>query len=313
MITTFGQKTNDNFHCSGPFIPFVTDGKMSVRGGEIISISPQKKIQIETKPDIEADEDTGAIEAYLHIKSDPISSQISEANILSIKEVKLRKEKSDNLLNIYIPIARAAESRGEVIGIEEADNINTNFLWLKQNREKPFACYFDYQNGLGKVYTTGYMLQENLDEEHARPSSSTFIPEDIEGKFFAVYFSVNATTSIGGLAGINATKFNLDFVNKDEIKSTASSVEYTSEDIFNYYELPDRSEQLAPWVFKGSLESVMPIGYIQDSNFVHCRPPSNVELGIGFTTVMDYIGTYTQGDCVQPNYKYTRTYFLKAI
>ena len=57
----------------------------------------------------------------------------------------------------------------------------------------------------------------------------------------------------------------------------------------------------------------MPIGYIQQSNFIHCRPPSNVAFTVGFTTTMDYMGEFKRNGCILPKYKYNRTYFINAF
>tara|TARA_Y100000114_G_scaffold153998_1_gene175103 strand:+ start:4240 stop:5160 length:921 start_codon:yes stop_codon:yes gene_type:complete len=306
MIKVFGQRSGDNFHCAGPFIPFIRDGKMGIRGGKVISISPQKLVEVETKKEINKDED-GSIEAYLHIKSVPASCQIREVNILSKEEVRLQKEKSDNLLNIYIPIAVAQEAKGEAVGIEESDNINTDFLFLKENKDLPFACYFDS----GKVHITGYLLSETLGQTIARGGSSTPIKENEDGDpmFLVASLTLDVDTQ-GGLSIFNATKFSFDFVKKDQITANAVEVDYDSEEILKY---ASGETDVQPWRLKGSLNFNMPIGYIQQSNFIHCRPPSNVTFTVGFTTTMDYSGEFADGECIRPKYKYTRKYFINAF
>lgn len=89
-------------------------------------------------------------EFFLNIKSKPLSPKIHEVKILSKEEVLENKNKEDDLLNIYLPIAKQ-NSFGEIVNY---NFLNSNFNFVKKSNEKRMTGYFYNE----KVYLSGFIV-----------------------------------------------------------------------------------------------------------------------------------------------------------
>ena len=139
MISIFRKNKSTNFHATVPFSASGTEDGLSFTNGEVISIGGGETFSLSGGGDsIKINDKVAAaesdrVESYLHIKGYPAASTIEEVNILNEKEVEKKRENSDDSLNIYLPLTLSSEKLGEAFEVEIANNLNTNFLWLKSN------------------------------------------------------------------------------------------------------------------------------------------------------------------------------------
>jgi len=328
MVKLFGFNTSDNFHSRNPFKTFLKkslDG-VGVNEGKVISISHNEKFEVEASKLSE--------EAFLQIKGSPLSSKIQEVNLIGKEELKEKKLQSDDLLNIYIPLGRALKSGKTPSGIESADNIDKNFLWLKKNQDSPFAFYFDD----GDVYMTGYLL--NYGEKEVKGSSKFVSPTKTDkvkdGVEEFLLFDIELTIDEKENT-FTLDKYETKKGESKEVFFNTNSLTYTSEDVYNYlieleeYDELDEEQKanteppLDPYFFDGPLKLsvVYPVGYVQLGNFIHGKKPSNRKIflqniieskGIGtFELDVQFIdddGNIATGICNKPNLLTKRIVYL---
>ena len=261
MINTFQTHRLDHFHNDLSFTIGSQDGDVTVISGEVMRLgkkSISRSGAVVNKPS--GDEE---MEVYLHILTKPLSNRIILVNILNQKEVEKQKQNSDDLLNIYLPLSRAEKNdAGQFSEFEANDNIDTNFLWVKENKDKPFACYYDRN----KVYITGYLL---ADENNSKAKPSIEIAEAGEGKALVLEISakINEQKATGeGFFVIEKYEVKIKDVSDCSIESKKDTI------VLN----EDGGLSILKGNFFATLEINYPIGFIENGNFIHGKPPNNI-------------------------------------
>jgi hypothetical protein len=143
------SRESDNF-LEIPFsaFPNVKEDKCDISGGKIIPVfSDDKDFLVRGKRGIPLGDKK---EIYLRIKSKPLTNKIERAEFLNEEQVIEEKRKSDDLLNIYLPISLIGENNT----VKYNDLLNGNFNWTKTNDENPLSGYFQD----GKIYLTGCLV-----------------------------------------------------------------------------------------------------------------------------------------------------------
>lgn len=247
------------------------EGKISVGRGKVVSVYTQDRLEIENSTVDESE----LSEIYLHIKSSLVSSKIHEVNILNEEEVAQQKELSDDLLNIYLPIGRPSVNGFPETGFKDSAIKDANFLWLKANKDEPFACYFDNNN----VYMTGYLL--SVDDEPTRVEAPTdrLVPED-----YALLLEISATIDEDPSAE------NFFVLKKYEVKGGTKeecSI-LVEEDIKKLNDIE---------YFSGDLEIVYPLGFVENGNFIHGRKPNNISISADNTSQVYHARTIEEDGC----------------
>tara|TARA_B100001057_G_C22746970_1_gene910136 strand:- start:26 stop:943 length:918 start_codon:yes stop_codon:yes gene_type:complete len=302
MIKIFGLAGGENYHSRHAFKPCLKNGFV-ISSGKVISVHNNEKFDIKQNSFDESQE------VYLHIKGSPLSSKIEEVNLINKSAVKQNKLSSDDLLNIYIPLGRAL---GKDNGIESADSIDKNFLWLKKYEDKPFAFYFDGN----RVYMTGYLLSvEKLgttDRDKLVKSSDSFIaPRGTKTirsepkKFLCLDVQVTLNEKEGTFI---IDKYEFVNRNKSRVKVSKSFLRYTDEDMEN------ADSDSPPDMFDSTkLSMIYPLGYIQKGNFIHGKGGGNVVLRVQNVTERMFFDTYESSEgCTKPNFEHTRIIFLSV-
>ena len=303
MISIYRKNTSRNFHSHVPFSTSGTKDGLSFTNGEVTSIDAEKTFSVSGGGnDIKINDEVIAtsgntIECYLHIKGHPAASTIEEVNLLNEKEVGERKKKSDDSLNIYLPLALSSEKLGEAFEVEIANNLNTNFLWLKSNEEKPFACFFDS----GKIFITGYLLDAQTDDNRVRGSQE--VSGISEGS--ALILEISAT--------ITQASFSLE---KYEVRKGTRKECF----IGVYEDTQELDGQFNPELadFLVQIKTVYPLGFIEDGNFIHGRKPNNISISKDNTSYQYFIdeelfdpeGTIDDGACPVPVFAQRRKFYI---
>lgn len=296
MISIFRKNKSTNFHASVPFSASGTEDGLSFTNGEVLSIGGGETFSLSGGGDsIKINDEVAAaesdrVESYLHIKGYPAASTIEEVNILNEKEVEKKRENSDDSLNIYLPLTLSSEKLGEAFEVEIANNLNTNFLWLKSNEEKPFACFFDSD----KIFVTGYLLQSGnerrirereevggiseggvlildveIEIEETEPLASGFSEEPFNGV-------IKEEGSDPIIRSISLNKYKLRAGTKETAKVSYHEVKAQTEEphsnVVGYFGGGGEN----PLHFSGKLQIRYPLGFVEDNNFIHGREPSNI-------------------------------------
>ena len=254
MINTFQSHRLDHFHNDASFVIGSKGGDVIVASGEVMRLgkkSISRSGAVVNKPEDEE------MEVYLHILTKSLSNSIILVNILNQQEVERQKQNSDDLLNIYIPLSRAEKNdAGQFTEFKGNDNIDSNFLWVKENKDKPFACYYDRD----KVYVTGYLLS---DENSSKAKPSIEIAEAAEGKALVleVVAKIKEQDTEGSFV-LEKYEVNVKNISDCSIQSKEDTI-LLNED----------------GEFFGTLEINYPIGFIDKGNFIHGKLPNNMTIG----------------------------------
>ncbi len=348
MISIFRKNKFINFHAHVPFSASGTEDGVSFTNGEVISISGGNTFSVSGGGDnIKINDKVAAaksdrVECYLHIKGRPAASTIEEVNILNEKEVEKKREDSDDSLNIYLPLALSSEKLGEAFEVEIANNLNTNFLWLKSNEEKPFACFFDSD----KIFVTGYLLRSGgerrvIESEEVRGVSEggvliLDVEIEIEETSPRLNFSGFSEEPINGvlknedkdpiIRSISLNKYKLRAGTKETAKVSYEERKAPTEEPHSNVVGSFVGGLEDPLFFSGKLGIRYPLGFVEDNNFIHGREPSNIivqaertknayfvgEGTIQFEAVVDEDGDEIEAACAIPSnlYEEVRTFFI---
>lgn len=193
--------------------------------------------------------DAGDGEFYLNIRSFPLSRNRRSINVLTSEEVDELKLESDDLLNIYIPIAKV-DSDGQVI---ETSPFNSNFLYIKKGNEKRMSGYFDDH----KVYLSGFVLQSPSNEIIQVVKNQEISAADNDIIYLEFIGKIKNLDSADGLASYNTFWFE-DF----GIKAESPDLAAISSD---YYTVNDDTKTRSKREYDFSF--CYPIGQIIDYNF----------------------------------------------
>ena len=276
-----------NFHFRLPFS--VNDSseerKINVGGGRIISINNQESFKVENSTVNRSD----LSEVYLHIKSSLRSSKIHEVNIFNEKQVDEQKKISDDLLNIYIPIGRPSFRGVKNSGFEDSAIRDANFLWLKEYKDKPFACYFENNT----VFITGYLLSEDGEPNRVEAPSERLVPEDS-----ALILDILATVDE------DPDRDKKFFVLETyELRGGAKSDSNIS--IKEHVKKLDEIEY-----FSGSLTINYPLGFVENGNFIHGRKPENISISSNNTSQVYHARTIDDDGCPIAEKEDRRIFFI---
>ena len=122
------------------------DGKYGFGGGKIISLTGE---QYNVDPDFKEQTEDG--EFFLNIRFKPLSPFIREAKIVNDRELKDIRKKSDDLLNIFIPVGRV----NNFDQIYDGNFINQELLLTKRGKERRLSGFYDE----GRVYIAGHLIR----------------------------------------------------------------------------------------------------------------------------------------------------------
>lgn len=270
MINTFQTHRLDHFHNDSSFAIGSEGGDVTVLSGDVMRLgkkSISRSGAVVNKPD---GNDEG-MEVYLHILTKPLSNRIVLVNILNQQEVERQKQNSDDLLNIYLPLSRAEKNdAGQFSEFQANDNIDTNFLWVKENKDKPFACYYDRD----KVYITGYLLSH---ENSSKAKPSIEIAEAAEGKALVleVVAKINEEKGTGeGFFVLEKYEVNVKDISDCSIEAKEDTI------VLN----EDGGLPILSGNFFDTLEINYPIGFIDKGNFIHGKLPNNMTIGADYSS-----------------------------
>jgi len=300
MINIFQSHRLDHFQKESSFVIDAQGQDVSIVSGEVIRLGTKSKDVagiVVDKP--KSDEE---IEVYLHILTKPLSNRIINVNILNQEEVEKQKQNSDDLLNIYLPLSRAEKNdAGQFSEFQANDNIDTNFLWVKENKDKPFACYYDRD----KVYITGYLLTGS--DISTKPKSSIEVGQASEGKALVLEISAKVDESKDEGEGF----FVLE---KYEVKVkdvSDCSIEVKEDTIILN---ADGGLSLLKGDFSDTLEINYPIGFIDQGNFIHGKLPNNIQIGVEKSSLDFFLKEdVDEINCPFSVFADTRSFYIKVL
>ena len=263
--------------------------------GDVLSVAPLDKIK-----GLKGKIGQRFIELYLHIKLVPVSSRIESVDVISNKQVEEQRKISDDLLNIYLPLAREIEPNNEIF---EKSDLRTNFLFLPDNEDRALSFYFD----LNRVHFTGHKIDASVLErdeqgnqvvnegalsfpkiqagDSIKISDGQTLYMVIEGRVYNEQLPEESQIDVGDEY---IEIFRIDFVvndSKEEGEIEVFTHEYNSE--------PQDNRGARSQDFDEKLRLIYPLGFVENGNFVHGREPSSIEI-LRQEANMRYFDTITE-------------------
>lgn len=183
-------------------------------------------------------------EFFLNIKREPLSSRIKEVKVINKEELIENREKEDDLLNIYLPVARQL-SLG---GVANNNTLNSNFNFINKTNEIRMSGFYKE----GKVFLSGFVVFNKHGQLIQVFKNSEIEVE--EGGFILISFS--------GKIKISESQREFFFVDDLSLEGGDESlINISNEEILTKSNAQPTSEEL-------NLQFKYPIGVVLDGNYV---------------------------------------------
>ena len=196
-------------------------------------------------------------EFFLNIECNPLSNLINDVKIINESELKDKSENSDDLLNIYLPLAKLDRKDN----FSEGNFINGNFNYIRRNEEYPLLGY--HKDNI--MYCPSFLVKspDDLIIELVKNEELSG-----DGDVVVIEFTGSLVYIEEGHENFYLDSFSLKRISKDEISFSS-----------DFY-LEDDSETISrldkP---KLNFSFTYPVAIISDGNWMACNA-GNVKLNV---------------------------------